>query len=227
MEPKFQSSFIPKGPAATSGMIPKTKPVGRGGLYSYIATTLFVISFVLMLVVFGYKLYVKGNINSMGEEIEMTKNDLIPNTSREFIRLNNRINSVETLLTNHTVVSPLFEFLSASTVRLVRFREFTLITTPAGAELVVEGVARGYATLALQADIFNKSGNFTNPVFSDLRLDERGDVVFTFRGFVNPALISYAKEVESLPPSLPVPVVEEDTVATTTPLDDLESTPNN
>ena len=216
MEPKFQSSFIPRGPAATTGMAPRVKEVRGGGLYSYISLTIFVVSLILALLVFGYKLYVKGNINSMGEEIGVAQNDLIPSSAREFIRLNDRIKSTETLLKNHTIVSPLFEFLEKSTVKTVRFSELTYITNDAGVELIMTGQAQSYASVALQADIFSKSPYFKNVVFSDLRLDERGNVVFTFRSMLDNSLISYQRQVEDLEaPKLPRAEIEEKIVDTT------------
>lgn len=214
MEPKFQSSFIPKGPAATTGMTPRARGVNGRGLYSYISITIFLISFILTLFVFGYKLYVKGSINSMGEEI--TQNDLVPSSAREFVRLNDRIRSTEILLKNHNIVSPLFEFLESSTVRTVRFSELTYVTNDANIEIILVGQAQSYASVALQADIFSKSPYFKNVVFSDLRLDERGNVIFTFRSTLDNSLISYERQVENLGvPNLPVVEVVEEVVETT------------
>ena len=227
MEPKFQSSFIPKGPIATAGMMPSAKAVRTGGLYGYIAAIIFVISLVLVVLVFGYKFYIKGRINSMSSEIAVSQGDLIPNSVRELIRLNDRIKSTETLLNNHVVVSPLFDFLESSTLKSVRFTKFSYSTNPAGVELVMEGQARSYAAIALQSDLFTQSAHFKNPIFSDLRLDESGNVVFIFKAIVNPNLISYQKQVEKLTvvtPAKPAAVATTSS-ATTTPISASTSTP--
>jgi hypothetical protein len=213
MEPKFQSSFIPKGPISSASGIPAGKPVRRGGLYSYISLIIFIISLVLAVGVFGYRFYVKGTINRMSEEIADKKDTLIPNSSREFIRLNDRIQSTQELLNSHVVTSPLFEYLESSTLKSVRFTELSYNTAPNGVELVMRGEASGYAAVALQADIFNKGSYFKDSNFSDLSLDEKGNVTFTYQAKVNPSLISYQKQVEEMIASQPAVVAP----ATTTP----------
>jgi len=198
MEPKFQSSFIPRGPVSTSAGIPNSKPARQGGLFGYIAITIFVISVVLAVAVFGFRFYVKGTINRMSEEIADKRDTLIPSSSKEFIRLNSRIQSTQTLLSNHVVVSPIFDYLESSTVKNVRFDELTYNTTPLGVELIMRGEASSYSAVALQADIFEKGGFFKDQNFSDLSLDEKGSVNFTYRAMVSPNLISYQKQVEGI-----------------------------
>lgn len=220
MEPKFQSSFIPKGPVSTAGMTPTGKPTRRGGLYGYIAMIIFTISIIAAVGVFGYRFYVKGTINKMSLEITERKDTLIPSTAREFIRINNRIKATQDLINAHVVVSPLFDYLEDSTVRSVRFTEFTYNTTPSGVILVMKGEATGYAALALQSDIFNMGSSFREANFSDLSLDNRGNVTFSLETKVDPNLISYQKQIVDERPTLtpPVPAVATTTleVATTT-----------
>lgn len=214
MEPKFQSSFIPKGPVSISAGMPSSKPARKGGLFGYIAITIFIISVVLAVAAFGYRFYIKGTINRMSEEIASKSDTLIPSSSKEFIRLNNRIQSTQTLINNHIVLSPLFDYLEASTVKSVRFNELTYNTTPSGVELILKGQASGYSAIALQSDIFNKGTSFKNSDFSDLSLDERGNVAFTYKTMVDSSLISYQKQVEGL--AVPEPVIVP--IATTTPV---------
>jgi len=198
MEPKFQSSFIPRGPISTSAGIPISKPVKGGGLYGYAAIVIFVISVVLAVAVFGFRFYIKGTINRMSEEIADRRDTLIPNSSKEFIRLNNQIQSTQTLLNNHIVTTPLFDYLESATVKNVRFDEFSYNTSPSGVELIMRGEASGYSAIALQADIFNKGGFFKDQNFSDLGLDEKGNVTFTYKTVVSPNLISYQKQIEGI-----------------------------
>jgi hypothetical protein len=218
MEPKFQSSFITKCPVSMAGSMQTSKKVRRGGLYSYIAGTVFVISVILGLIVFGYKLYIKRSINSMGEQIANTEDTLIPSSSREFIRLNNRIISAEKLINQHVVVSPLFDYLEGSTLKSVRFTEFRYDTNSASVDVAMKGEASSYSALALQSDVFSKNPDFKNPVFSDLSLNEQGNVAFTFRTSISPNLISYDKLVEksTAPVSLPAPTSVATSTATST-----------
>lgn len=222
MEPKFQSSFIPKGPVSTAGMMPTGRPARRGGLYGYIAMIIFSISLIAAVGVFGYRFYVKGTINKMSLEITERKDTLIPGTAREFIRINNRIKATQDLINDHVVVSPLFDYLENSTVKSVRFTELSYSTTPSGVILVMKGEATGYAALALQSDIFNRGSSFKETNFSDLSLDSRGNVTFALETKIDPGLISYQKQIAnqtptSVSPATTAPATTTSAVSTTTP----------
>jgi hypothetical protein len=65
---------------------------------------------------------------------------------------------------------------------------------------------------------------FIDPVFSDLDLDGKGNVIFTFRAGLDPSAVSYSKRLESLvPPAQPAGQTQ--TVGTTTPAGTASSTP--
>ena len=216
MEPKFQSSFIPKGPISSA--TPDT-PMGRKtrekSLFAFLALIIFNISIVLALGVFGYKFYLKYSIDKMGADLENARTTLQPETIRELTRLDNRIISSRELILGHQILSPLFAFLEASTPRTVRFSDFRYSVTGQGLELSMIGEARGYAALALQADIFDKSQYFKDPIFSDLNLNAKGDVNFSFRAVVDPSLMSYQREVERI--GAPTASTSSPQVATSTP----------
>ncbi len=200
MEPKFQSSFIPKGPIVSN--VPGA-PIGRRtrqekSLFYILASTVFIVSVLSALGVFGYKFYLKYSIDKMGADLEDARMTLQPEVIRELTRLDNRLLSSQKLLARHQILSPLFEFFEVSTPKTVRFKDFSYTKTPQGLELKIIGEARGYAALALQADIFDKSQYFKTPIFSDLSLNEKGDVNFSFKAMLDPTLVSYERKVEKL-----------------------------
>ncbi len=199
MEPKFQSSFIPKGPVvSTVASMPLGRKTKEKSLLAFLALIIFTTSILLALGMFGYKFYLKYRIDKMGADLEAAQVTLEPEVIRELTRLDNRIISTQELVAKHYTFSPLFEFLEVSTPRTVRFSDFRYSMTEQGLELSMRGEARGYAALALQADIFSKSQYFKDPIFSDLNLNERGDVGFSFKTTVDPSLVSYQREVEKL-----------------------------
>ena len=59
----------------------------------------------------------------------------------------------------------------------------------------IEGVARDYRSIALQADMFNstKGLSFKNVVFSNLVKDKNNNIIFDLKFNVDPALLSYEK----------------------------------
>lgn len=199
MEPKFQSSFIPRGPAASnlsSGGAPIVRRTQRD-IFSLLATTIFTISLLFGIGVFGYKFFLNYRIKAMGAELEAARAALDPDTVNELIRLNARLVSTKELLESHRIISPVFDFLEASTPANVRYTDFNFNMTSRGLELTLRGEARGYSTLAAASDLFNRSPYFSNPVFGDLSLDERGSVIFALTTDVEPSLLSYERFVNS------------------------------
>lgn len=223
MEPKFQSSFIPKGPIASSTSSVTTRVKRPRTILGLISTIVFFLSVLAAIGVFGYKFYLEYSVKNMALELEAAKASIEEETVKEIMRLNNRILATEDLIDSHSVLSPLFSYLEASTLKNVRFTEFVYSANDGPMVLSMKGEARGYAALAQQAEIFKKNKDFKNPVFSDLTLDDEGNVVFTFTTEINPNYLSYGREVERLNSSLPrvVPSASSSpatsTPATTTP----------
>ncbi|MDP3763104.1 MAG: hypothetical protein Q8Q92_00355 [bacterium] len=185
MPPKFQSSFIPKGPIVSTGTGASLgRRVKERNLFTFLATIIFTISVLLALGVFGSKFYLQYRIDQMSVDLETARTALQPEIIRELTSLNDRIISTKELIAGHRVLTSLFEFLEVSTPKTVRFSDFRYSATEQGLELSMKGEARGYAALALAADIFSKSQNFKDPVFSNLSLNERGDVSFSFKTIV-------------------------------------------
>src|SRR3989338_172354 len=142
MEPKFQSSFIPKGPIISN--VPGAS-IGRRtrqekSLFYILASTVFIMSVLSASGVFGYKFYLKYSIDKMGADLED-------------------------------------------------------------------------ARMTLQPDIFDKSQYFKTPIFSDLSLNEKGDVNFSFKAMLDPTLVSYERKVEKLGAS---PIVPTEPTSTST-----------
>lgn len=161
--------------------------------------TIFTISVFLAGGVFLYKLFLNYRISQMGKELENARATLSPETVTELTRLNNRITSTQELIRRHQILSPVFDFLAKTTPQSVRYVEFNYTTSDKGASLALKGEARGYTALAQAAEILNKSTYFKSPVFSDLNLDERGNVVFSLKTSVDRELLSYEKMIQKLP----------------------------
>ncbi len=208
MEPKFQSSFIPKGPVASSVPTGNMSAPRRRDtdLFSVAAGIIFVISLVLAGAAFTYKLYLNYRLAHMKEELTRAREELQPETVNSILRLNSRLVSTETLVKNHIVISPVFDFLESATPKTVRYTDFGFTTGTKGTELTLQGQAKSYAALAGAAEVFNKAGNyFADTVFSDLKLDEKGNVVFTVKTKVKPSLLSYERAITDIGhPVLPI-----------------------
>ena len=151
----------------------------------------------------------------MGEALSTTAASLDEATIDKFIRLDDRLTSTDSLLGKHIITSPVFEFLEKNTVKTIRFSGFTYEQSPTGIELSMEGQSRSYAALALQADILEHSPYFKEPTFTELQLDDQGNVTFSFTAILTDTFVSYAESFRDLPQEAS-PVTGSETVATST-----------
>ena len=60
----------------------------------------------------------------------------------------------------------------------------------------ISGVAVGYRSVALQSDLFTGNKYLIDPVFSNLSLDDKGNVLFDLEFSVDPNFIDYKKTLE-------------------------------
>ena len=61
----------------------------------------------------------------------------------------------------------------------------------------MSGLAVGYRSVALQADLFSKNKLFIDPIFSNLSLDNSGNVIFDLEFSVDPAFIDYDRVIKT------------------------------
>lgn len=192
METKFQTSFIPKQPVTDTEL--------HGGSS---ASLFFLFSFILFMAslasagaVFIYGSIVSKNIQEGDKQLTLNKNAFDPNTIKELTRLNNRINAANTLLKSHKGISTLFQVLSQTTLKNVRFTDFNYAAADDKISLGMRGQAFNYETIALQAKAFTDptlKNVFRSPIFSDLTLDSQGNVSFSFNTGIDPFLVDYYK----------------------------------
>src|SRR3989344_2155600 len=104
MEPKFQSSFIPKGPVVSNVGIPSAKVGKERSLLAFVSIVIFTLSVLAAVLVFGYRLYLNYSIAGMVSDLENARASLEPETVTELTRLNDRLLSTEELINSHIVL---------------------------------------------------------------------------------------------------------------------------
>ena len=217
MDPRFQSSFIPKKPVMTS-MRPARGPIN---LLSLISTIVFIIALALGGGVFLYQSYLNNSIASDTQSLNLTKSQFDPATINDIIRLDSRLNTANSLLSQHAELSNLFLVLENTTLQTVRFTNFNFtIGDKNTLTLSMNGEALGFADVALQAAAFNKSPYFKNLIVTGLSLESSGGVAFMISVNVDPSLISYAAPAAgSVSPIIPTTTssLSAPTVATSSP----------
>lgn len=191
-----QTSFIPKKPLADEPPR-RSRPVG---LLIFFATLLFFGSLASAAGVYLYRGVVTKQVTSMNAQLEIARRQFEPNLITDLSTLDRRIGAANDLLSQHTMVSPIFTALETLTLRTIRYTKFAYSTGMQGSKEVynvslVGQSSSGYAPIALQSDVFLQNKYIIDPLFSDLTVDDKGRVNFNLSFTVDPALVSYLQSV--------------------------------
>ena len=121
MEPNFQTSFIPKKP-----MVAEHPTSGRS--VGFLTVISFIILFTVLLATGGLYLYkgvVTKNITKMENDLNLAKNRFEPSKITELQILDRRLKASTEILSNHIAITPVFQALSAITMKTVRYTKFS------------------------------------------------------------------------------------------------------
>ena len=189
MEPKFQTSFIPKKPVAVT---PQRKKKSSSGVFSLIALILFLSALASSVGAFLYQQYLVQSIERKEVSLERARSAFEPALIKEMSRLDARMLSAQEILNKHTALSAFFELLESTTLKTVQFDDFGYSVDAEGKMLIsMKGKALSFASVALQSDSFGDSALIQEPIFSGLNLDTKGNVVFDFTAILDPSIVSY------------------------------------
>ncbi len=189
MEQNFQTSFIPKRPIVEDRAV--AKPVS---LFLIISIVIFFTMVVAFGAMYFYKATLSKNIVAMNSQLDIAKNRFEPARISELQKLDKRLRASNQVISNHIAVSPIFEALSKITLKTIRFTNFSYEFGNEQTDKILvklTGQSVGYRAIALQADLFSKNKNFIDPVFSNLTLDEKGNVLFDLEFSVDRSFVDY------------------------------------
>jgi hypothetical protein len=191
---KFQTSFIPKKPVTGMG-----QPSAGGGLFYTLSIIIFITTILISVGVFGYQKYLEGNIKAMDTDLVAARQALEPDLIKELTRTNDRFVAAEQIISKHEIVSGFFNLLENITLQSVSYSSLSYVTNDAGViEVSMKGLARSYASVALQAKMYGESEFVLDSTFSDLDLNDVGDVTFTLKARINPETVSYEALIKQL-----------------------------
>ncbi len=190
MEQNFQTSFIPKKP-----MVRESATTPRSVNF-FTIISLFIL-FTILLVTGGlyfYKGIMAKDVVAKKSNLTLAKNRFEPSKIQELQVLDRRLNAANEILSKHIAVTPIFQALQEMTMKSVRFTKFSYSfgeSDQSRINVKMSGVTLGYSFLALQSDLFAENKNFIDPVFSNLFLNENGNVAFELDFSVNPSFVDY------------------------------------
>ncbi len=191
MDPKFQTSFIPKKTYEGSG-------VGGTSIVTIVSVLLFLASIIGAAGSYFYNGQLTNIISNNQVKIKNAKDSFDLPTIETLIRLDQRIEASKQLLKSHVAVSPVFDFLEQKTVKSIRFDSLSFSFTPQKATLIARGQAasiKAYKSIAYQSELIADNRLVRDQIFSDFNLDQSGAVSFTFSATVDPRLLLYTDAI--------------------------------
>ncbi|MFA6273984.1 MAG: hypothetical protein WC662_02380 [Candidatus Paceibacterota bacterium] len=171
--------------------VTKSRPISL-----FVVISVFVLIAVLVASggLYFYKGMLSKNIATMKSTLEKAKNRFEPAKITQLQVLDKRLQASSVILSQHLAISPIFKALQDITMKTVRYTKFSYdLGTEKNPKIKISmsGQAIGYRSIALQADLFTKNKNLIDPVFSNLSLNEKGNVIFDLEFYVDPNFINY------------------------------------
>jgi hypothetical protein len=187
MDGQGTTSFIPK----TRLTGPTYRPRPSLGLGLFISLILFLISLGLFAGTYLYRQSLQKNVNDDIASLELAKKSLEPNLLDELNRVSFSIKAAKDIINQHNTASQIFKIISDSTLHDVRFLNFNFTATDKNPVVTMNGEAGSYASIALEAQIFQKNKAVSQASFSNFSLGEGGRVDFTTSITLDPSFLIY------------------------------------
>lgn len=196
MEQNFQTSFIPKKP-----MIEERTVVSRPvNLLTIISIFIFFTVVIATGALYFYDRILQKNIIKMENDLNLAKGRFEPSKIVQLQVLDKRLVASNEILSKHVAISPIFKALQAITMKTIGYTKFNYDFGNNKNEKItikMSGIAVGYRSVALQSDLFTKNKYFIDPIFSNLSLDDKGNVLFDLEFSVDPNFIDYKKVLKT------------------------------
>ena len=203
MDKNFQTSFIPKKPL-TEPVVVESPGIG---IFGFVGILVFVVTSALAGGLYFYDKNLAQELADKQTQLNNAKNTLESPLIGQAKILGRRITDANQILSNHIIITPIFQALQLNTLKSVQFKSFSYSTpTDAKGKINVEmtGVARNYAAIALESDQLAKNKDIQNPIFSGLSFEPAtGNVSFAFKFSVDPAMVNFSNHVADYQDPLP------------------------
>lgn len=187
MADTIQPSFIPHDAKVTRGNS------GINELVMLLAIVLFVASVALAVGVFIYQQYLAKDNTDKLASLNRTEAAFDPSLVKEFTRLDDRMTAASTILQQHVAPLAFFTMLEQTTISTI---SFTSLNFDAGdsqhISIKLSGAAHTVNSVALQSDLFAKTGAISNPIFSNIDRS-LGGVHFDVSANINPSTLNYVQ----------------------------------
>jgi hypothetical protein len=199
MDQRTHTSFIPKKSLTTASQSQRTDIAGAKssiGIVFLITLIIFISVIALAIGVFLYQQFLLQSIEKKSASLDRARAAFEPALIEEIGRLDVRMKSAREILDDHKALSAFFDLLETNTLVSLQFKNLSYIVDETGRISVsMNGSAASFSSVALQSDIFGENKYIQEPIFSNLNLDNKGNVIFDFSAFIDPRLLSYVDNV--------------------------------
>jgi len=196
MEQDFQTSFIPKKPMIEERAV-SSRPTS---LFTIISIFIFFTVIIVTGALYFYNGILAKNITQMESDLNLAQDRFEPSKIVQLQVLDKRLIASNEVLSNHIAISPIFDALQAITMKTIGYTKFSYnFDDSKNTKITIKmsGTAIGYTSIALQADLFSKNKYLIDPIFSNLSLDDKGNVTFDLDFSVDPNFVDYKKMLET------------------------------
>jgi hypothetical protein len=209
MEPKFQTSFIPKkqtfSPIGSIAGGAIKKPSVRGAsIFMAIAVVLFIVSIGAVAGAYIWKSYLVSMNDALKKDLASREEQFQLDLIVKLKQINTQIDSAKSVLTNHIAMSKIFETIQLLTIEKVRFLGMDLsmpLVSGGNATIAMKGYGTNLAAVAFQSDVLARLSDLglskivKNPIVGDPSLESTGAVSFGFSAEINPNSLLYVQAV--------------------------------
>lgn len=188
-------SFIPKSPLLSDDALrARSRPWSMFGVF---ASIIFLVIFGAYVGLYFYNDVLASRIESLTAKVNEVREGFDNMEVKQARAFYARAELVRSLLDDHIIVNPVFDFLEANTVATIFYTNLDFKRDDADNSLpivTITGEAPSYASLAYQADIFRERDELTSFFVKDVTLTNVGSVTFSLEMTFVPDYLSYTKQ---------------------------------
>ncbi len=200
MEPKFQTSFIPKKPLNQADSYASSEKKQSTSLLFLAGIFIFIVSIIVAAGAYGWGVYLENRQFQLKNNLSALEKGFDIDSISQLKQIDTKISLAKRILSNHIAVSQVFSIISKLTAQNIRFLSLDLsapIDKSKGITMQMSGYAPSYEALAFQSDEFGRLEELNlrniviNPAVLSPMQNQNGNVTFSFSANLQPSALSY------------------------------------
>jgi len=205
ISPGIPTSFVPKLPVQA----PKRRMSFANNLFLLVSLGIGGLAILAAVLVLAYAQFLMHIEDTKAAELQKEQESVSAETVKEYVRLKDRFNSGQQLLSNHITLSRFFDELEVLTLQNVQFNSLRLSVAGDGAaKIELDGAAKNFNALAVQSNAVASDKKIKRAIFSGIRFDSNTEkssrILFKLTADLEPDLVHGATPTPAAVPAAPV-----------------------